>query len=257
MKKIGIIGGLAWLSTVDYYKGLCAKTNEHYRRKGAMPPYPTPHILLESLNISEMRTLRGRDGDETSWELYDRTFREAFERLREAGAEFGVIASNTPHMRLNSITTGLDFPVVSILDATAEAVRAQHATRALILGTPVTMRSPVYPDTLRQYGIEALPRLNDERVIELERTIDILQQLIDSELCRGEIAEARQQILRLSRESLYDGSNDVVCLACTELPLAFPEHREAAYFETDGIRFVNTAVVHIEAVLREAFAEAS
>ena len=256
MKKIGLIGGLAWLSTMDYYKGLCAKTNEYYKAKGTMPPYPTPHIIIESLNIAEMRKLHGREGDDASWERYDTAFRQTFVRLQQAGAEFGAIASNTPHMRLNSITKGLHFPVVSILDSTAEAVRAQRAKRALILGTPVTMRSPVYTETLRQYGIEALPRLDEERIVELERTIDILQQLVDAVLYRGEIAEARQQIIRLCRGSGYDGSNDVVCLACTELPLAFPEHRETSYFEADGIRFVNTTAVHIEAVFREALAEA-
>lgn len=247
MKKIGMIGGLAWPSTVDYYRGLCTKTNEHYKAKGATPPYPTPHIILESLNISETRNLRGREGDDASWARYDSTFRETFVRLREAGAEFGVIASNTPHMRLNGITKGLDFPVVSILEATAQAVRAQGGRRALILGTPVTMSSTVYPDTLRQYGIETLPRLDEGRIVKLER-------LIDFDLDRGEIAEARHQILSMCRESMDGRSNDVVCLACTELPLAFPEHRESAYFEIDGIRFVNTTVVHIEAVLREAFA---
>ena len=194
MKKIGMIGGLAWPSTVDYYRGLCAKTNEHHKAKGATPPYPTPHMIIESLNISETRKLRGREG--------------------------------------------LDFPVVSILDATAEAVRAQGGKRALILGTPVTMRSTVYPNTLRQYGIEALLRLDEERIVGLERLIIELEQFADVDLHRGEIADARGQILSLCRESVNDKRNDVVCLACTELPLAFPEYRESACFEIDGMWFV-------------------
>jgi len=252
MKKIGMIGGLAWPSTVDYYRGLCAKTNEHHKAKGAAPPYPTPHMIIESLNISETRKLRGREGDDASWERYESAFREAFVRLREAGAELGVIASNTPHMRLRGITKGLDFPVVSILDATAEAVRAQGGKRALVLGTPVTMRSMVYPNTLRQYGIEALPRLDEERILGLERLIIELEQFDDVDLHRGEIADARRQILSLCREFIGDKGNDVVCLACTELPLAFPEYRDSACFEIEGMWFVNTTVVHIEAVLREA-----
>jgi len=247
MKKIGMIGGLAWPSTADYYRGLCAKTNEHYKAKGATPPYPTPHILIESLNIDEMRKLRGREGDEASWESYDTVFRESFLRLQEAGAEFGAIASNTPHMRLKGITAGLDFPVVSILDATAEAVRSLSGRRALILGTPVTMRSTVYADTLRKFGIETFPRMDDERIAELERLIDV-------DMYQGETAGARERILRLCRESMDARSNDVVCLACTELPLAFPEHKDAPCFEADGMWFVNTTALHIEAVLREAMA---
>lgn len=245
MKKIGMIGGLHWQSTVEYYTGLCGKTNEHYRAKGATPPYPTPNIIIESLDIAETRKLRGQEGNEVSWKRYDTVFRETLLRLRDAGAEFGVIASNTPHMRLSGITKGLQFPVVSILDATAEAVRALGGKRALILGTPVTMRSRVYADTLRQYGVEALPRLDEERIVLLERLIDV-------DLCQGKIDVAREWILSVCRESANDRSSDVVCLACTELPLAFPEHKEAACFEIDGMRFVNTTVVHIEAALREA-----
>jgi len=71
-------------------------------------------------------------------------------------------------------------------------------------------------------------------------------------LHRGEIADARRQILSLCREFIGDKGNDVVCLACTELPLAFPEYRDSACFEIEGMWFVNTTVVHIEAVLREA-----
>ena len=241
-----MIGGLAWPSTVDYYRGLCAKTNEHYKAKGATPPYPTPHIIIESLNIDDTRRLRGRDGDEASWERYDSAFRETLLRLSEAGADFGVIASNTPHMRLHAIMKGLDFPVVSILDATAEAVRAVGGKRALILGTPVTMRSTVYADTFRKFGIEALPPLDEERIAELEGLIDV-------DLYQGETGDARERILGMCRESVQE-SNDVVCLACTELPLAFPEHKEAPAFEVNGMCFVNTTVVHIDAALREALA---
>ncbi|RJQ60116.1 MAG: amino acid racemase [Desulfobacteraceae bacterium] len=247
MKKIGMIGGLAWPSTVEYYRGLCTKTNEHYKANGVLAPYPTPHIIIESLNINETRKLRGIEGDEASWERFERVFRETFLRLRKAGADIGAIASNTPHMRLSRITRGLDFPVVSILDATAEAVRALGGKRALILGTSVTMGSPAYTDTLRKYGLDVLPRLDEKQTAELDRLIDI-------DLFQGKIAGAHSRILNLCREPIEDGANDVVCLACTELPLAFPEHKDAACFKVDGIWFINTTVVHIDAILREALA---
>ncbi len=247
MKKIGMIGGLAWPSTVDYYRLLCTKTNEHFRVKGVTPPYPTPPIIIESLNMSDTRKLRGQEGDEVSWERFDDVFRATFLRLKEAGAEFGIIASNTPHMRLKGIRKGLDFPIVSILDATAEAVRAHGGKRALILGTPVTMRSAVYPETLRGYGVEALPQLADEQIAELE-------QFIDVDLYQGEITDARERILKLCRKSVNNPGSDIVCLACTELPLAFPEHQNLVQFNVDGISFVNTTVAHVEAALREGLA---
>ena len=244
MKKIGMIGGLAWPSTIEYYKGLCTKINEHYKRLGVTPPYPTPPMVIESLNINETRKLRGRESDEASWERYDRIFREAFLRLREAGADFGFIASNTPHMRLKSIIRGLDFPIISILDVTAEAVRTLGGKRALILGTAMTMKSTAYAEILRKYEIEIFPQLDEKRIMEFEQFIDI-------DLYEREIPEVRERILSLCREFVEDGNNDIVCLACTELPLAFPEYLDSTHFEVDGICFVNTTAVHIEAILRE------
>ena len=148
MKKIGIIGGLAWPSTADYYRLICKKSNDHFQLAGSGSPFPTPSIVIESLNIYETRSARGVEGDDSSWETYESIFRDTFRRLQEAGAEFGMIASNTPHMRLHRICEGLDFPVVSILDTTAGAVAAAGGRNALILGTPMTMRSDVYPLSL-------------------------------------------------------------------------------------------------------------
>jgi aspartate racemase len=247
MKKIGMIGGLAWPSTIEYYKGLCTKTNAHYKQMGVTPPYPTPPMVIESVNINETRKLRGRENDEASWERYDSVFREAFQRLREAGADFGFIASNTPHMRLKSIIRGLDFQIISILDVTAEAVQSLRGKRALILGTAMTMKSTAYAEILRQYGIKIFPRLDENRIIEFERLIDV-------DLYEKTIPEVRERILSLCREFVDREKNDIACLACTELPLAFPEHKDSAIFKVDGMWFVNTTAAHIEAILREVLA---
>ncbi len=103
MKKIGIIGGLAWPSTIDYYRLLCQGTNDYFKAAGHGLPYPSPLIVMESLNIAYTRSLRGQHGNEDSWIAFDDVFRTTFIRLKEAGAEFGIIASNTPHMRLEAI----------------------------------------------------------------------------------------------------------------------------------------------------------
>lgn len=71
IKKIGMIGGLGWPSTVDYYRLLCTKTNEHFKENGAAAPYAIPQIVIESLNMNETRKLRGQEGDEASWSEYD------------------------------------------------------------------------------------------------------------------------------------------------------------------------------------------
>ncbi len=245
MKKIGIIGGLAWPSTADYYRLLCKQSNEHFRLLDQSPPYATPAMVIESLNINETRSARGTEGDERSWVGYDSLFRDAFIRLKDAGAEFGMIASNTPHMRLHSIVKGLDFPVVSILDTTASAVASHGGKNALILGTPMTMLSSVYPEVLRRHDVSALAQLSSEEIAELG-------QLIDVDLYQGVIENARQRIIEISEAHINNPATDFVCLACTELPLAFPEYADTALFEHAGITFVNTIAAHVSKALDTA-----
>ena len=245
MKKIGIIGGLAWPSTVDYYRLLCKLANQRFRIAGEDPPFSTPPMVVESLNIKETKALRGMD-DEKSWEPYDSKFRDAFVRLKNAGADFGMIASNTPHMRLHGITRGLDLPVVSILEATSKAVASNGGRAALVLGTPITMRSPIYPQALQKQGISALPQVSDEEIAEIE-------QLIDVDLYQGVTDRARDRIVEISRKHVHSPATDLVCLACTELPLAFPEHADSVFFRHDGIGFINTIAAHVEMVLGEVF----
>ena len=246
MKKIGIIGGLAWPSTIDYYRLICKKSNEHYHGQGV--PAPTLPMVIESLNINETRSARGTDGDEASWEKYDHIFRETFIRLQNAGADFGMIASNTPHTRLHSIQRGLNLPIVSILDTTTATVGSMAGRRALILGTPVTMRSDVYPRVMEDAGITAidLPTDND---------IDVLHRLIDVDLYQGRVEGAAELIVEISQKYIQDASTDIVCLACTELPLAFSSFKDDAYFEYAGLRFVNTIAAHVNAALELAISD--
>lgn len=245
MKKIGIIGGLAWPSTADYYRMICQISNERY--KGASVPAPTPPMVIESLNINETRSARGND-DEASWGNYDQIFKQAFIRLQNAGADFGMIASNTPHMRLHSIRRDLDFPIVSILETTSAAVVSMQGQRALVLGTPVTMKSSVYPAVMKESGIEVIDTPTEE-------DIEVLHHLIDVDLYQGRVEGAAELIVEISKKHIQDAAADIVCLACTELPLAFPEFKDDASFEYDGIKFVNTIAAHVNAALEIALPE--
>jgi aspartate racemase len=89
MKKIGIVGGVAWLSTVDYYSEICRRS---------VPS--TPEMSLESLDLNKVVSYLGIDGDEESWQ-FDDYHRAALQRLEASGAEFAVMASNTPHHRFH------------------------------------------------------------------------------------------------------------------------------------------------------------
>jgi aspartate racemase len=245
MKKIGIIGGLAWPSTIDYYRLLCTKTNDYFKSRGHGAPYPSPPIVLESVNMAYTRSLRGNPGDQRSWTDFDEVFRSTLLRLKTAGAEFGVIASNTPHMRIDAIMDGLDFPVISILDTTALESKKLGADRALVLGTSVTMKNRAYRDVLRKHEISAVPQLSDQIIAELD-------QIIDEDLYVGRIQTARDKITKISKQHIGDPSKDVVCLACTELPLAYPEHQNSASFVDQGITYINTTVAHVDVIFETA-----
>jgi aspartate racemase len=247
MKKIGIIGGLAWPSTADYYRLICSGANAHFRAQGHPMPLPTPPIVIESVNMAETRKLRGNP-DGTGWQHFDAVFRETFQRLERAGCDFGIIASNTPHARLDTIRQGLGLPILSIIEETARETRRIGAARALVLGTAVTMRGDQYSRHLRALGIEPIPRLP-------EAQIESMQRLIDTEFYQGATEAGTSRLLDACRAHVPDPAHTAILLACTELPLAFPEHADDASFEAEGLRFVNTSVVHAQAALAEALAE--
>jgi aspartate racemase len=246
MKKIGIVGGVGWPSTVDYYRLICSQANAHFKRLGGEPPYPTPPMTIESLVMHETRNLRAKPGEsDDAWAAYDAAFRDAFERLQRAGCDIGIIASNTPHTRLASIRRGLRLPIISILDETAQATVALGKRKALVLGTDVTMRSDDYPTALRALGVEPNPTLPDP-------LIDEMQRLIDEDFYHGVSDAARGRFLDICDAWVDDADDTAVVLACTELALAFPEHGDSDHFQADGFAFVNSTVVHAHAALMAA-----
>lgn len=244
MKKVGMVGGLAWPSTADYYRMICAGANAHYRAQGHPAPLPTPPMAIEHLNMAETRALRGKP-DGTGWEDFDAILRRALERLQAAGCDFGLIASNTPHARLSAVSQGLDFPIISIIEASADEAARLGRPRALVLGTAVTMRSDLYAQALEIRGIAANARLP-------EAQIDAAQTVIDEEFYAGATPAGRGELLSICRKFALDPEATTILLACTELPLAFPDHADDVSFEAEGFMFVNTSAAHVKAALREA-----
>lgn len=242
MKKIGLLGGMAWPSTIDYYRAICEGATARNRARGAGVPVPVPWITIESVNMAETRALRGREADEASWAGFDAAIAGVLRRLESAGCEILAMASNTPHARLHAVKDAVSVPVVSILEETAKAAAATGATHALVLGTAVTMRGAHYPRVLREHGVEPNQPLPDEEV-------DGFQHVIDTDFHEGATPGGKAALLALCRKHVADPVSTAVLLACTELPLAYPNHIDDAVFEADGYLFVNTAAVHVKAIL--------
>jgi aspartate racemase len=115
MKKIGIVGGVAWRSTVDYYSEICRRSKRWYLARQPRGVPATPEMSIESLDLDKAVSYLGIDGDEESWKQFDDYHRAALQRLEASGAEFPLMASNTPHHRFASIVRGTGIPVIEIL----------------------------------------------------------------------------------------------------------------------------------------------
>jgi aspartate racemase len=189
----------------------------------------------------------GSNDDEQSWSQFDDYHRRALKRLEANGADFALMASNTPHHRFEAIVRSIRIPVISILDEMAKESERVGAQQVLLLGTALTMRSPKYRETFAKYGIEASGPLDESlRAMTAELITDL--QL-------GKSERADQRLATVARRSLEGNQfreRPAVCLACTELPLAFARKKQLPTFEYDGILFVNTTAVHIDAAFNFA-----
>jgi aspartate racemase len=246
MKKIGIVGGVAWLSTVDYYSEICRLSERWHLARDPQAVPATPEMSIESLDLNRAVSYLGSDNNEESWRQFDEYHRAALQRLETSGADFALIASNTPHHRFATIVSGIGIPVISIIDAVAKESARIGAAEVLILGTALTMRSPRFREAFAKYGIDAAGP-HDEAA--RAATIDLITQL---QLGKLESAVERLgSIARISFERQF-GAQPVVCLACTELALAFREQKTLATFEYDGVLYLNTTAVHINAAFNFA-----
>lgn len=246
MKKIGILGGLAWPSTVEYYAGICRLVEQQYAHCGLASRPVLPEIIIDSLDAVTAASLFGNDADEDSWKAFDAYHRAGLQRLERGGAEFAVIACNTAHHRFAAITRGICIPVLNIVEAAARVCAWTEVHRLLMLGTPPVMGSLVFRQTFARQGIEACAPRSERDLRVLQHTIEALQ--------RGDPDGARERITEIAAHALAQPwpEDAAVYLGCTELPLAFPAHRQASVFTCAGIRYVNSTALHIRAAVEYA-----
>jgi aspartate racemase len=246
MKKIGILGGLAWPATIEYYKAICQLSQNHHANQDLPGPSPMPEMCIESVNINYSYNHRGKFGDENSWRDYDDYFHAALKRLENNGVDFAIIASNTPHNRYDPITKDLKIPIISIFEAVAETCRIKGIEEFLLLGTEPTMNSGKFPEYLKKHGINAFAPSDDDIK---SKVVDLISELFKGKSENG--ISRMNQIVRSAYEQM-DNKEKVVCLACTELPLAFEGKEQLETFEDNGVFYLNTTIIHATATFRYA-----
>jgi aspartate racemase len=241
VNKIGILGGIAWPSTVEYYAGLCRLAERRHADMGLPGPARMPEMAIEALDLARATALLGHDGDETSWLAFDEYHRAGLRRLERAGAAFAVIACNTAHHRLDRITRDMDMPVISIIDVAAEACLRLGVDRLLILGTRTVMTSNPFRNAFRQRGIDACGPPHPHQVRSILSTIEALEHC-----CTRGAADRIREVVAGMPENGKPGST-AAYLGCTELPLAFGANRTDEVFERDGVRYINSTALHVRA----------
>jgi aspartate racemase len=228
MKTLGIIGGIAPASTIEYYRMLVTMYQER-RPDGSNPP-----VIINSIDMQTMLRLIAADAlDEVTAYLASE-----IEKLAKAGADFGLLASNTPHVVFDRLRRASPLPLISFVEATFAAARSLGLTRVGLIGTRFTMQSAAYPSVFTPRGITlVLPDEADQEYV---------HQKYMSELVRAEyLPETRAGLLsvvdRLRQRHTIDG----LILGGTELPLIL---RDVADI---GIPFLDTGRIHVEAALEQ------
>lgn len=228
VKTIGIIGGVSWASSIEYYRLM----NEIVRdRSGGVH---SAQILIFSIEFGEF-SKQERMADKGDWTLMTKTMLDAAQRLKRGGADFIVIASNTLNSLADTIEQEVGLPVLHIADATGKAVLQKGLHRVALLGTKYTMEQPFYRERLNKYGVKV--------VIPNEKERDYINNVIFDELCanriRKESRDAFKKIIeRLQKEEGAEG----VILGCTEIPLLIKQ-------EDVSIPIFDTTAIHSEAAV--------
>jgi aspartate racemase len=228
MKTLGIIGGLGPESTVDYYQKIIAL----YRERTGEGRYP--EFIINSINLR--KGLDFMDADDLPG-MADYLL-EGIGKLARAGADFGLISANTPHIVFDQLEPRSPIPLISIVEATCASAKARNLKRLALLGTRYTMQASFYPKVFSREGIELLvPERNDQ---------DYIHDKYLNELVPGKfLPETRVGLLAIVDRMKAKSDIDGVILAGTELPLILrdPDH--------NGIPFLDTTKIHVEAAVDE------
>jgi len=223
-----MIGGLGPESTVDYYKRIIAL----YRERTADGSYP--QFIINSIDLKT--GLDFMDANDLAG-MADYLL-QAIGTLARAGADFGLISANTPHIVFDDVSTKSPIPLISIVETTCAAAKARNLNRLALFGTRYTMQGSFYPKVFSREGIELLvPEPDDQNYI---------HDKYFSELVPGKfLPQTRAGLLAIVDRMKTKSDIDGVILAGTELPLIL---RDADH---NGISFLDTTKIHVEAVIDE------
>jgi aspartate racemase len=226
-KKIGIIGGLSPESTVSYYLHI---TRNYFERCG---DHGYPEIIIYSVNLENYHRWRS----DNRWDLIAEDLVSVANKLQKAGADFGLIATNTMHKVFNEVQLKTTLPLISIVEITALQAKQQNLTKLGLLGTSNTMSEMFYRSGLEKHGLEVIvPSPADQELVH--------NIIVDELVCAKVLEQSRTIYSKIIDKLVGQGAKGIV-LGCTEIPLLIKQ-------ESFSIPLLDTASLHAEAALRRA-----
>jgi len=203
MKTVGLIGGIAWYSTVDYYRHINKAVNDAYGDN------TNPPLIVYNLNQQRIQELQVKN----QWDEITAIYVDAATRLRGSGAQAVLFCANTPHKVYAQVARKIDIPILHIGDATGTAIRKSGLKKVGLIGTKFTMEDGFMATWFKEhYGIESLVPASAPARQELHR---IIQKELDMGIFKP---ESKKYVLDQIEELRQRGAEGIV-LGCTEFPL--------------------------------------
>jgi aspartate racemase len=225
MKTIGLIGGMTWESTLEYYRIINRVVRE------TVGGLHSARIAMHSFDFAELATLQGK-GD---WEEITKLMIGAALRLEEAGVDLLVICANTIHKIAGQIQKDIHVPLLHIADATARQIKTMGLKRVGLLGTKATMEEDFYVARLvNVHGLEVITPNERER--------ELVDNVIYDELCRGSAnLSSREKFVGIMRNLAANGAEGII-LGCTEIHLLIDrDDISIPVFDTTAIHAISAA----------------
>jgi aspartate racemase len=226
MKTAGIIGGIGPESTLDYYRRIIAA----YRAR--RPDGGYPHLIINSIDLTRLVDLftAGRTAEVVTYLLAE------LDVLARGGADFAVLAANTPHLVFDALSPRSPLPLISIVEATQQAASARGMKRVGLFGTRFTMQGRFYPDVFGRAGIAVVVPSAAEQ--------EIIHDRYMRELVNGIFLPAtRDTLVKIAGRLRADERIDGLILGGTELPLILGD------VAIDAVPFLDTTGIHVEQVV--------
>lgn len=218
MKVIGLIGGMSWESSAEYYRLI------NQRVKERLGGYSSAKCLMYSVDFAEIEALQVQN----RWEEAAELLADAAKRLEAGGADFVLLCTNTMHKVAGAIQNSVKIPFVHIADAACEAIKAQGLNKVALLGTRYTMEQDFYKQRLIDNGLEVIVPEKGDR--------DTVHNIIYEELVQGVVKHESRLRYQIIINCLQKRGAEGVILGCTEIGLLIkPDDSPVPVFDTTVI----------------------